>query len=462
MKNLLIILTAGTGSLLLANDTAVWEYPDGSGVIPIAEDNIQMVAETVKVKVKKDTRMEVEARFTFKNLSDKPVKVTMGFPFNENWGEIFWEDEAVGGPNAKDSLGFVSLVDGKEVKVRLKPDVSKSEQNPSWNKRFFFVWDVEFAPGQTRKLTTRYQTDWDRWHNVDDQFSYTFTYITTSGAAWAGKITDAVISVEIPKKLARPTWSEESVVYWKFSPSEPATTSDWSRVAWHFTEWEPERDIVVTVSGQGYKQYRYMMIEEICSLGVEKPLADEDIRNLFVDYGLPKRYTIRILINTLYARAGHKFKDKDWEAVFKDFDWYKPRKSLELKDLPENYQKTIEAARRVEEELNALEERVKNGPYGRFMSEFAVMFFYPPYWNFREEDISRYLPPDTAGQRAWLRLARNAFYARAGYQFQDNDLAEFFSVMPWYNTGLDFQGLGPDEAEAVLNIIKLEEKMGFR
>ena len=461
MKGLTLILTIGTVGFLLANDTSVWEYPDGSGVIPMAEDNIQMVAETVRVKAKKDTRMQVEARFTFKNLSDKSVKVTMGFPFNENWGEEFWE-EGSGKSTTRDSLRFVSLVDGKETKVRLKEDVTKNEQNPSWNRRFFFVWDVEFTPGQTRKLTTRYETDWDRWHNVDDQFAYTFTYITTSGAAWAGKITDAVISVEIPKKLMRPTWSEESVIYWKFSPSEPSASPDSSRLVWHFTDWEPDRDISVTIAGQGYRQYRYMMIEEICSLGVEEPLTDEDIRNLFVPYGLPKRYAIRVLINTLYAMAGHKFKDKDWEAVFKDFDWYKPRKNLELKDLPENYQKTIEAARRVEEEQKAIEERVKKGPYGRFMSEFAVMFFYPPYWNFRQEDIGRYLPSDTAGQRAWLRLARNAFYARAGYQFEDKDLAEFFSVMPWYNPGMDFEGLGPDEAEAVLNIMKYEEEKGFR
>ncbi|MGB9590872.1 MAG: hypothetical protein ACPL68_08300, partial [Candidatus Hydrothermia bacterium] len=62
---------AGTFGFLLANDTVLWEYPDGSGVIPMTEDNIQMVAETVMVKVKNNTRMSVEASFTFKNLSDK-------------------------------------------------------------------------------------------------------------------------------------------------------------------------------------------------------------------------------------------------------------------------------------------------------------------------------------------------------------------------------------------------------
>lgn len=462
MKKFILILTFGTASFLLANDTAVWEYPDGSGVIPMAEENIQMVAETVRIRVKKDTRMEVEARFTFKNLSDKPVKVTMGFPFHENWGEEFWEEEVSSKATAKDSLRFVSLVDGKKVRVRLKEDVTENEQIPFWNRRFFFVWDVEFAPGQTRKLITRYETDWDRWHNVDDQFSYTFTYITSSGAAWAGKITDAVISMDVPKKLARPTWSDESIIYWKFSPSEPSVNPDSSRLVWHFTNWEPDRDISLTISGQGYTHYRYIIIEEICSLGLEKPLSEEDIRNLFVGYGVPRRYMTRILTNTLYAKAGHRFKDKDWEAVFKDFDWYQPRKSLNLSDLPESYQKTIEAARRVEEEQKAVEERVKQGPYGRFMAEFAVMFFFPPYWNFRQEDIDRYLPTDTTDQRIWLRLARNAFYAMAGYCFDDRDLAEFFSVMPWYNPNMEFIGLGPEEAEAVLNIMKCEEKKGFR
>ena len=445
---------------LLANDAVVFEYPDGSGVIPMAEDNIQMVAETVRIKVKKDTRMQVEARFTFKNLSDKSVKVTMGFPFNENWGMMFGEDETSGRSKAKDSLRFVSLVDGKEVKVRLRQDLS---DNSSWNRRFFFVWDVEFAPRETRRLTTKYETDWDRWANVDNQFSYELSYITTTGAAWAGRIEDAVISVEIPKKLPRPTWSEEAMVYWRCSPGEPSANPDSSRLVWHFKDWEPDADIRITIAGQEYNTLsRHVLIEEICDLGIDRPLTEEDIRSLFVSYGFPKRYVVRILINTLYAKAGHRFKDKDWEALFKEFDWYKPKKSLDFKDLPENYQKTIEAARRVEEEQKALEEKVRRGPYGRFMSEFAVMFFYPGYLNFREENLERYLPPDPEGQRAWLRLARNALYAWAGYDFENEDLADFFSVMPWYDPNRDFEGLNQDEAEAVLNIMRYEERKGFR
>ncbi len=464
MKRLIIGFTITTGAVgfVLANDTSVWEYPDGSGVIPMAEDNIQMVAETVRVKVKKGTRMEVEARFTFKNLSDKTVNVTMGFPFNENWGEMFWEEEGTGRQNARDSLRFVSLVDGKEVKVRIREDATENEGNPSWNRRFFFVWDTEFAPGQTRKLTTRYETDWDRWHNVDDQFSYTFTYITTTGAAWAGKIGEAVISVEVPKKLPRPVWSDERVVYWKPIPSEPAISHDSSRLVWSFKDWEPERDISITISGQGYRQYRYMMVEGIHEIELQDPVTEDEVRDILYGFWVPRGLAVRVFVNTLYAMAGHRFKDKDWDALFRDLVWYKPKKALELKDLPDNYQRAIGYAMKFEAEQKAMEERVKNGPYGRFMSEFAVMFFFPPYWNFRQEDISRYLPPDTAGQRAWLRLARNAFYARAGYQFEDKDLAEFFMVMPWYNPGVGFEGLGPDEAEAVLNIIKLEEKMGFR
>jgi len=457
MKRFIFPLMAIACGPLLANDTSVWEYPDGSGVIPLAEDNIQMVAETVRIKVKKETRMEVEARFTFRNLSDRSVKVTMGFPFNENWGEMFWEEEESGGPNAKDSLRFVSLVDGKEVKVRLRPDLTESEKNPSWNKRFFFVWDVEFAPGQTRRLTTRYETDWDRWANVDGQFSYDLSYITTTGAAWAGRIGDAFISVEIPKRFPRPTWGDESIVYWKCSPGEPSANPDSSRLVWHFTDWEPDADIHITIAGQEYSLYRYAMIEEICSLGVDRPLTEEDIRKLFVPYGAPKRFGIRVLINTLYARAGHKFKDKDWDSAFKGFDWYKPRKSLSLSDLPESYQKTVEAARRVDEEQKAIEEKVTHGPYGRFMNEFAVIFYYPPYWNFGDENLARLLPLDREGKKVWLRLARNAFYARAGYDFEDPDLAEFFSVMPWYDPNREFEGLGPDEAEAVLNIIRYEE-----
>ncbi|MGB9590305.1 MAG: YARHG domain-containing protein, partial [Candidatus Hydrothermia bacterium] len=297
------------------------------------------------------------------------------------------------------------------------------------------------------------------------QFFYTFTYITSTGAAWVGQIGDAVISIEIPTKLPKPVWGEDMFAYWRINPSGASINPDSSRVVWHFTNWEPDGDISISVFGQQYHPYhlRCMVVEQVCSLMAdERPLTEDDIRGLFISYGFPKIYTIRTIINTFYAKAGHKFKDKGWDTVFLDFDWYKPRKTLSFKDLPENYRKSIEAAKRVEEEQKALEEKVKEGPYGKFMSEFAVIFFYPLYWNFGEGDIARLLPPDEEDQRAWLRLARNAFYARAGYRFEDKDLADFFSVMPWYNPNAEFEGLSPESAEAVLNIIKYEEKMGFR
>ncbi|MEO0212016.1 MAG: YARHG domain-containing protein [candidate division WOR-3 bacterium] len=463
MKRWVFVSTFWTVGFLLANDTAVWEYPDGSGVIPMSEDGIQMVAETVIVRVKKDTRVEVEARFTFKNHSDKSLKVTMGFPFYENWGEM-WEPGFNEIPNAKDSLKFVSIVDGKEVQVRIRSDLTESENIPIWNKRFFFVWDVDFAPGQTRRLITRYQTDWDKWYNVDAMFGYTFTYITTTGAAWAGRIEDAVISIEIPKKLPKPRWGEGSIVYWRLTPPEASLNPESTRVVWHFTNWEPEEDISIAVLGQEYNIYHEaLIVEEVCSLVVEgRPLTEDEIRNLFIPYGFSKRGVIRVLINTLYAKAGHRFKEKEWDELFRQFDWYKPKKALKFKDLPESYQKTIEAAKRVEEEQIALEERVRGGPYGEFMNEFAVVFFYPYYWDFSETKIEHMLPPEKEKQRAWLRLARNAFYARAGYKFEDKELAEFFSVMPWYNPNAEFEGLGMGEAEAVLSILRYEEKLGFR
>lgn len=65
-------------------------------------------------------------------------------------------------------------------------------------------------------------------------------------------------------------------------------------------------------------------------------------------------------------------------------------------------------------------------PY-RDYYDFSTGFLLP------EADTRYYFRTElTQTDRDWLRVARNEIYARHGYVFKDQKLADYFSAMPWY------------------------------
>lgn len=220
--------------------------------------HIQLISERVRATIypprrgKKDFKARVACAFVFKNHSNRPVKVTMGFP-----------EHGRGGLRLKDVLlrKFRSTVDGKRVRVRRKVvraaspyrrsralHRSRPRSRPRSSSfgvgnfptpemgnvlRAFHVKKVRFGPGQVRTVRVRY---WQKLSFVGNRTSFSFDYILTTGATWKGKIERAQVRVEF--KGRRKVWLDKE-----------NTTQNYHRhrrtLTWVFTRFEPRDDLSV-------------------------------------------------------------------------------------------------------------------------------------------------------------------------------------------------------------------------
>jgi len=449
-----------TAVFLLGNDTAVYEYPDGSGVVPLTSDSVRMLEETVRITSPVGRTAHVEATFRFRNDAKRKVRVTMGFPFQDRWGEVFFEGDRTE-VDVPEAMGFTSLVDGEPVETRVRtqragPDGELIEPTT------YHVWDVTFAPGQERTLVTSYDTQWNHWIDVDDRYGYGLTYITTTGAAWAGTIGRAVISVEIPAEIPRPSRFEDRSTFWEFAPGAVAQTSDFSKLAWTFEDWEPRGDVHVYVQGHRYGHYRMWILDDLEDRDLAAAWTEQQVEAFVQQFPIRRTYSAQVLVNTIYARAGHRFSQPDWAQFFGQLAWYKPERTLGLNDLPTNARLTVEAALRVKARHADLEQRAIDGPYGAFHTEFALRWLYTPTYYLEGDVWQRRFAGSSELEEAWCRLARNALYAVHGKKFSDPQLAEFFATMPWYRPQ-DEPGVLGDEEQALLDrIVAFEKARGYR
>ncbi len=460
LRRTLPLLLLPASLVLMANDTAVYEYPDGSGVVPLSSEQVRMVEETVRITNPVGRAAHVEATFVFRNDGKREVQVTMGFPFRLQWGQVFFEGDEVE-VDIPAALGFESLVDGEPVETRLRTE----RAGPSGEvvePTTYQVWDVTFAPGQTRTLVTRYDTQWNHWIDVDDRYGYGLTYITETGAAWAGTIGRATISVEIPAEIPRPSRFEDRATFWEFAPGAVAQTADFSRMSWTFQDWEPRGDVHIYVQGHRYGHYRMWISGELEDRDLDRAWTEQEIEDFARQFPIRRPYAIQVLINTLYARAGHRFSEPEWAGFFAQLDWYRPTRALGLGDLPTDARLTVEAALRVKQRHADLEQRVLDGPYGEFHTEFALRWIHPPSYYLEGGVWQRRFAGSPEREEAWLSLARNALYASHGKTFRDPQLADFFASMPWYRPGDGEVALTEQEQALLALLVAYEQEKGYR
>ena len=85
--SLFILFTAGT---VAADSATMWVFPDGRGAMPIETDQITMEAESVSIvptgnMLNYDVpEMAVTCVFYLRNLTDQPLDVSVGFPFEDS------------------------------------------------------------------------------------------------------------------------------------------------------------------------------------------------------------------------------------------------------------------------------------------------------------------------------------------------------------------------------------------
>ncbi len=190
--------------------------------------SVRMVSETVKVRLS-DKAARVHCEFTFKN-EGKQCAVKMGFP----------EQSAASGEGGLGILyGFRSWVDGKPVKCTYKRGKEQSAHEYESSRDSWYVKDVPFEAGQTRKVVDEYSSGLDVSANsmqTSYEIPWSFTYVLRTGRNWKGTIGKATIILDV---------SRVDEVHYEIVRSPAGSVRAKDTLTWTFTDFEPTEDISI-------------------------------------------------------------------------------------------------------------------------------------------------------------------------------------------------------------------------
>ncbi|MBI5589771.1 MAG: hypothetical protein HY881_04760 [Deltaproteobacteria bacterium] len=191
----------------------------GSQVIPIKNNDIQLVKERVSIKLRIDEeagkwgipffpRADVEAEFYLKNTSKQPIKLQVGFPFLDLQG--FGDEKLV-----LSKLNFRAKDTESDRKVILKEGLIEKELDPQGLFQKVFAWEEQFQPSQTKKITVSYRLLMGvgsansimrgfegterKYSDLDRLFpalNYSFGYITKTAYTWKEPVVNAVFTID--------------------------------------------------------------------------------------------------------------------------------------------------------------------------------------------------------------------------------------------------------------------------
>ena len=333
----LIALTLTFGAAQ-ANDQVTF---GGTGVtlLPIKNGNITMVDEHIVLEGhdgdgKRGPGWKAVCTFQFKNETDKPQTVTMGFPFqrlyeidrfqreyeiddidDDSWKETVSEKDAT---YLEQSLveSFTAKVRGVDVKPKAIRHKDKlTDYRNAW------VWDVTFAPGETVEVINTYE------HLTSESIEgYEFiNHVLKTGKSWkGGKIGRLLFEVKPKKDFILEFDMEDSVL-----PKATRVEADgqFKKVVWDLKNFTPETDLYFQFYPAGDYLKSLEMIED--SELFERAHGEESCDKL------------RLNRNTYYAWYGYPFKTADLKAYFGKQWWYKEDPNFDVKKLSTTQQQIL-------------------------------------------------------------------------------------------------------------------------
>lgn len=249
-------------------------YGSGNQVIPIKNDQIQLVRERVDIKLSVAENSgrfgvpfipwaNVTAKFYLKNTTKDTVSLQMGFPFLDLQG--FGDEKYV-----LDNLNFKVVSDGNEIKTELKEGLIEKEFDPKGLFKKVFAWQNDFNPDESKEVVVSYRMlmgvgsansvfrDFDeqgrKFRAIDKLFpalSYNFGYITKTAYTWAGSVDEAVFQLDASafyKELEKSNFLDGAEdkfpkfsrpIFWEAIYPESAT-KDGGNYKWTFKGTVPE------------------------------------------------------------------------------------------------------------------------------------------------------------------------------------------------------------------------------
>lgn len=180
-------LLAGTA---LANDVAFGGA--GADLVPLTEERVRMVSEDILLertaprgyRILGEGDWRVEASYRFRNLTDGPVAVQIGFP--EPTCDFY------GDCNFEGFEAMTTLVRGEPVALTM----GELQSGHDWAERIdrVHLFQVKFAPHETVEVVHRYR----HGLTVHAGGGEGLLYLTRTGAPWAGTIESARFRIRLP------------------------------------------------------------------------------------------------------------------------------------------------------------------------------------------------------------------------------------------------------------------------
>jgi hypothetical protein len=299
-----------------ANDTAFGG--NGSLPIPIANEAIGMISETINIRgdnlqsQTKEGRWLYHCQFTFKNFTSLQQRLQMGFPFPVNY-----EEEAIAVPKGATSQPGDPLVyDFKVVSSAgpipaLRSKISANLDN-NLSYREAYLWPMSFEPNQTLTLEHTYSTG-----ATNDVQGFTWvSYVLKTGTLWRGGHigrTRIIINPNTPTRLC----SEISEYKDGESPTLPGMKiiqeGKSRQYIWDLEQFEPKQDLSLCLqTGSDYVRFQLVY-----------PLIGAST------YKLPPLNTLspnelKRMRNSIFAQYGRLFNDPALQQYFNQQWWYQP------------------------------------------------------------------------------------------------------------------------------------------
>jgi hypothetical protein len=188
----------------------------GNQVIPIKNDDIQLVRENVEINltIEKDNGKfdfpwaNVTARFILKNTSAKNVNLQMGFPFLDL--QSFGDEKFV-----LERLSFKVNSNAKLIQAQLKEGLIEKQFDPEGLFKKVFAWDDSFQPNETKTVIVTYKlmmgvasansimrgfnATGRKYSEIDKliyALNFSFMYITKTAYTWQGPVEEAVFQFD--------------------------------------------------------------------------------------------------------------------------------------------------------------------------------------------------------------------------------------------------------------------------
>jgi len=220
----------------------------GDTVIPIKEANIRMIKEIVTINLSqlpsiysstyngtKYTTNVTNAVFTFKNITNKRMKIEMGFPFKK----VYSGDVAGTTLYGCSPYNFITKINGERVSIFRKKVNKFVKSKIGSDYDYMYTWPVTFKSNEKKVIESQYFCSQilNENKNLADTAIY---YVTKTGAFWKGPIgqADFYILLDSYTSHALKTKTIRAVI----SPKGYKIVN-YKTIEWHFHNWKPTEDI---------------------------------------------------------------------------------------------------------------------------------------------------------------------------------------------------------------------------